>query len=47
MNVDGNVTNFVINNNIIHDNDNIGIDVIGFEGSIAEFRVRRCAERGK
>ena len=32
VNVDGNVTNFVISNNIIHDNDNIGIDVIGFEG---------------
>src|SRR5437660_531651 len=32
VNVDGNVTNFVITNNSIHDNDNIGIDVIGFEG---------------
>ena len=32
VNVDGNVTNFVISNNVIHDNDNIGIDVIGFEG---------------
>ena len=32
VNVDGNVTNFKINNNKIHDNDNIGIDVIGFEG---------------
>ena len=32
VNVDGNVTNFVITNNIVHDNDNIGIDVIGFEG---------------
>jgi len=30
--VDGNVTNFAITNNIIHDNDNIGIDAIGFEG---------------
>jgi Right handed beta helix region len=30
--VDGNVTNFAITNNIIHDNDNIGIDIIGFEG---------------
>jgi hypothetical protein len=26
------VTNFAITNNIIHDNDNIGIDAIGFEG---------------
>ena len=32
VNVDGNVTNFAITNNIIHDNDNIGIDAIGFEG---------------
>jgi hypothetical protein len=32
VNVDGNVTNFSITNNIIHDNDNIGIDAIGFEG---------------
>ena len=32
MNVDGNVTNFSITNNIVHDNDNIGIDAIGFEG---------------
>jgi hypothetical protein len=30
--LDGNVTNFAITNNIIHDNDNIGIDAIGFEG---------------
>jgi hypothetical protein len=32
VNVDGNVTNFAITNNLIHDNDNIGIDAIGFEG---------------
>jgi uncharacterized protein YjdB len=32
VNVDGNVTNFAITNNIVHDNDNIGIDAIGFEG---------------
>ncbi len=29
----GNVTNFTVSNNIIHDNDNIGIDFIGFEGT--------------
>lgn len=29
--VNGNVTNFRITRNIIHDNNNIGIDVIGFE----------------
>jgi hypothetical protein len=32
LNVDGNVTYFSITNNIVHDNDNIGIDAIGFEG---------------
>ena len=32
MNVDGNVTYFLISNNVVHDNDNIGIDAIGFEG---------------
>ncbi|MBV9573653.1 MAG: right-handed parallel beta-helix repeat-containing protein [Acidobacteriales bacterium] len=32
INVDGNVQQFVISNNIVHDNDNIGIDAIGFEG---------------
>lgn len=29
--VNGNVTNFRITNNVVHDNNNIGIDVIGFE----------------
>lgn len=32
VNVDGNVTYFSITNNMVHDNDNIGIDAIGFEG---------------
>ena len=32
VNVDGNVTHFAITNNLVHDNDNIGIDVIGYEG---------------
>ena len=32
MNVDGNVTHFQITNNLVHDNDNIGIDAIGYEG---------------
>ena len=30
--LNGNVTNFTVSNNIVHDNDNIGIDFIGFEG---------------
>jgi hypothetical protein len=32
VNVDGNVTYFHITNNLIHDNDNIGIAAIGYEG---------------
>jgi hypothetical protein len=32
LSVDGNVTNFAITNNVVHDNNNIGIDAIGFEG---------------
>jgi hypothetical protein len=32
VNVDGDVTYFTISNNVVHDNDNIGIDAIGFEG---------------
>jgi hypothetical protein len=30
--VNGNVDGFQITNNVVHDNNNIGIDVIGFEG---------------
>lgn len=32
LSVDGNVENFSITNNLVHDNNNIGIDAIGFEG---------------
>ncbi len=32
VNVDGNVTYFQITNNLVHDNDNIGIAAIGYEG---------------
>jgi hypothetical protein len=32
VNVDGNVTHFAITNNLVHDDDNIGIDAIGYEG---------------
>jgi hypothetical protein len=31
LSVDGNVEHFSITNNLVHDNDNIGIDAIGFE----------------
>jgi hypothetical protein len=33
MVINGNVTRFTVSNNVIHDNDNIGIDFIGFEGT--------------
>jgi hypothetical protein len=33
LTVNGNVTHFQITNNLIHDNDNIGIDMIGYEGT--------------
>lgn len=33
--VNGNVEDFVISNNTVHDNNNIGIDAIGFEGECA------------
>ncbi len=33
MTFNGNVTYFQITNNIVHDNDNIGIDIIGYEGT--------------
>lgn len=31
--LNGNVTNFKVTNNRVHDNDNIGIDFIGYEGT--------------
>lgn len=31
--INGNVERFVVENNYVHDNDNIGIDAIGFEGT--------------
>jgi parallel beta-helix repeat protein len=30
--IDGNVQNWSVTNNVVHDNNNIGIDAIGFEG---------------
>ena len=32
MVLNGNVEHFVVSHNKVHDNDNIGIDFIGFEG---------------
>ncbi|MGA2046163.1 MAG: Ig-like domain repeat protein [Terracidiphilus sp.] len=31
MTLNGNVTDFQVTNNLVHDNDNIGIDIIGYE----------------
>jgi len=33
MVLNGNVENFIVQNNVVHDNDNIGIDFIGHEGT--------------
>ncbi len=33
MTLNGNVTNFQVTNNLVHDNSNIGIDIIGYEGT--------------
>jgi parallel beta-helix repeat protein len=47
MVMNGNVTNFQIINNVVHDNDNIGIDMIGFEGTAsANDQVRNGVCRG-
>lgn len=34
--LNGNVDKFAVTDNLIHDNDNIGIDIIGFEGTAPE-----------
>lgn len=34
--LNGNVDGFKVNNNIVHDNDNIGIDFIGYEGTASD-----------
>src|SRR5580698_7861044 len=33
MTLNGNVTHFEVTNNLVHDNNNIGIDIIGYEGT--------------
>jgi hypothetical protein len=42
--VNGNVRNFWITHNRVHDNDNIGIDVIGFEGTAPDPAVDRARD---
>jgi len=34
--LNGNVENFSVTNNIIHDTDNIGLDFMGFEGTVSD-----------
>ena len=41
----GNIDGFTISGNVIHDNNNIGIDMIGFEGTAGKPRVD-CARNG-
>lgn len=42
--VNGNVTNFRITHNVVHDNNNIGIDVIGFERTAPDPAVDQARE---
>lgn len=39
MTLNGNVDGFLVENNRVHDNDNIGIDLIGFEGTASSAAV--------
>ena len=45
--VNGNIDGFVISGNIVWNNDNIGIDIIGFEGKAGEDPSVDCARNGK
>jgi hypothetical protein len=42
--VNGNVTNFLIQGNQVHDTNNIGIDVIGFEGTASDPMVDQARD---
>jgi hypothetical protein len=42
--VNGNVTNFRITHNVVHDNNNIGIDVIGFERTAPDSAVDQARD---
>src|SRR5580693_6019072 len=42
--VNGNVTNFRITHNVVHDNNNIGIDVIGFEHTVPDPAVDQARD---
>ncbi len=40
--LNGNVNGFAVTSNLIHDNDNIGIDLIGFEGTAPILLTIKC-----
>jgi parallel beta-helix repeat protein len=42
--LNGNVTNFKVNNNSVHDNNNIAIDFIGYEGTAGTGETDRARE---
>ncbi len=42
--LNGNVEKFTVSNNVVHDNDNIGIDFIGFEGENPNPAVDRARD---
>jgi hypothetical protein len=42
--LNGNVTNFRVTNNTVHDNNNIGIDIIGFEHTAPDPAVDRARD---
>lgn len=42
--LNGNVTDFLIEGNVVHDNDNIGIDLIGFEGTAGDTAVDQARD---
>ena len=45
--VNGNIDGFIIRGNIVWNNDNIGIDIIGFEGTAGDNPEVDCARNGK
>ena len=42
--LNGNVTGFEVTNNRVHDNNNIGIDFIGFEGTCPDPALDRARD---
>jgi parallel beta-helix repeat protein len=44
LTINGNVQNWSVTNNVIHDNNNIGIDAIGFEGTSPDATTDRARD---